>query len=325
MTKTILQKLTLALALTTLSAMSATAVAAYPERPITLVVGFAAGGTADFTGRMVADAMGKRLGQTVVVENRGGANGNLATNQVLRAEPDGYTIFLAAIGHAVNPFLYKNVKYDPVKDFTAIGNILSVPTVLVVPGNSEFKNVKDLVAYAKAHPGKLNYASAGFGSAVHLSMELFLQLSNTKMTHIPYKGTGPAMSDLLAGTVQLAFTGLPPAMPQIKSGGLRALGVSSKTRSSAAPDIPTLDEEGVKGYNMAMWYGLVGPAKMSPDIVKRLNAALNESLADPAVKAKLASQGAESEVGTPEQFNKFLEDEAEKWAKLIKESKLQMD
>lgn len=322
---TALQKLMSAAALTVGATLASTAMAAYPEKPIVLVVGFSPGGTADSTARMLAESMGKRLGQTIVVENRAGANGNLATNYVLRAEPDGYTLFLTSIGHAVNPSLYKNVKYDPVDGFSPIGQVLTAPNLMVVPGNSPFNNVKELIAYAKANPGKLNVASSGTGTSVHLSAELFKQLAGVDVTHIPYKGTGSAMPDLLSGTTQLMFPNLPSALPHVKRGGLKAFGVTTKTRSNAAPEIPTLIEAGIPGYDMSTWYGLLGPANMPPDIVKKLNTELRRVLADPEIRAKMISQGADPVSGTPEEFGLFIKGEADKWAKLIKESKLQVD
>lgn len=325
MIKTTLQRVMSATALTVFAAMTSTAMAAYPEKPIVLVVGFSPGGTADSTARMLAESMGKRLGQTIVVENRAGANGNLATNYVLRAEPDGYTLFLTSIGHAVNPSLYKNVKYDPVDGFSPIGQVLTAPNLMVVPGTSPFNNVKELIAYAKANPGKLNVASSGTGTSVHLSAELFKQLAGVDVTHIPYKGTGSAMPDLLSGTTQLMFPNLPSALPHVKRGGLKAFGVTTKTRSNAAPEIPTLIEAGIPGYDMSTWYGLLGPANMPTDIVKKLNTELRSVLADPEIKAKMISQGADPVSGTPEEFGLFIKGEAEKWARLIKESKLQVD
>ncbi|MFW7340226.1 tripartite tricarboxylate transporter substrate binding protein [Pollutimonas sp. H1-120] len=299
--------------------------AAYPERPITMVVGFSPGGTGDSTARILAESMGPLLGQSIVVENKAGANGNIATSFVSRAAPDGYTLFVTSIGHAVNPAMYKNVTYDPVKDFTPIGKVLTAPNVMVVPKSSPFNNVKELIDYAKKNPGMLNVASSGIGTSVHLSAELFKQLAGVDVTHVPYKGTGTAMPDLLAGTTQLMFPNLPSALPHVKRGDLKAFGVTTKQRSSAAQDIPTLAEAGVPNYDMSTWYGMIGPAGMDKDVVARLNEVLQKVLNDPSVRARLNSQGADPAPGSPEEFGAFVAQETEKWAKLVKESKLEIN
>ena len=305
-----------ALAFTALCATAAWA--AFPDKPLRLIVGFTPGGTTDTVARIVALSMGERLGQTIVVENRPGANGNLATESVSRAIPDGYTIFFTSVGHAVNPSLYKSARYDPVKDFTPIGQVLTAPNVLVVPGNSPFNNLKELIAYARANPGKLNVASSGFGSSVHLSAELFMQATGVKLTHIPYKGTSVAVPDLLAGVVSMMFPNLPTMLPLIESGKLKAMGVTTSKRSQVAPNIPTIAEAGVPGYDMGTWYGLVGPANMPPDVVMQLNQALNAALADPKIKAKLNAQGVDIVSGSPQAFGQMIQAETDKWSRLIK-------
>jgi tripartite-type tricarboxylate transporter receptor subunit TctC len=299
--------------------------ASYPERPITLVVGFSPGGTADGTARLLAEAMSADLGRPIIVENRAGANGNIATTYVSRANPDGYTVFVTSIGHTVNPSLYKSVTYDPVNDFTPIGRVLTAPNILVVPKSSPFNNVKELVEYAKQNPGKLNVASSGTGTSVHLSSELFQALTGTKLTHVPYKGTGSALPDLLSGTTQMMFPNLPSALPHVKSGGLKAFGVTTKDRSAGAPDIPSLDEAGVPGYDLSTWYGMVGPAKMDPAVVARLNQALQKALNDPGVRQKLINQGADPSPSSAAEFGQFLQLETQKWAKLLKENNIQLD
>ena len=305
-----------------LLAASSAAQADYPSGPITMIVGFSPGGTADSTARILADSMGKVLGQNIIVENKAGANGNIATSQVARSAPDGSTLFVTSIGHAVNPAMYPNVKYDPVKDFTLIGRVLTAPNIMVVPKNSPFKNAKELITYAKANPGKLNVASSGVGTSVHLSAELFEQMSGTDLTHVPYKGTGTAMPDLLAGTTQVMFPNLPSALPHVRRGDLKAFGVTTKERSGAASDIPALAEAGVPGYDMSTWYGLIGPAGMDPKIVTRLNDVLRQVLNDPAVREKLISQGADPAPDTPEEFTRFVAAETKKWASLVKEARL---
>jgi tripartite-type tricarboxylate transporter receptor subunit TctC len=301
------------------------AYAVFPEKPIRIIVGFTPGGTADSVARLLASSMGPKLGQTVVVENKPGANGLLATDFVQRAPADGYTIFFTSIGHAVNPALYKDAKYDPVKDFTPIGQVLSAPNVLVVPGNSPFNTVKDLITFAKANPGKLDFASSGGGASVHLSGELFKQIAGIEMTHIPYKGTGSLLPDLIAGTVSMSFPNLPSAMPMIQNGKLKALGVTTAKRSGAAPNINTLAEAGVTGYDMSTWYGLVGPANMPADVVKRLNQELRNVLQDPQVRSKMISQGVDPVSGTPEAFATFIQEETKSWAQLLKKIKVDLN
>ena len=301
------------------------AVAAYPDKPIKIVVGFTPGGTADSVARILAVAMGTRLGTSMVVETRAGANGNPATEFVSRAAPDGYTVFFTSIGHAVNPSLYKEAAYDPVGGFTAIGQVLSAPNVLVVPATSPFNTAQELITYARANPGKLNVASSGTGTSVHLSAELFKQLTSVDLMHIPYKGTGSAMPDLISGVVSMMFPNLPSALPQVQSGKLRALGVTTATRSQAAPAIPTLAEAGITGYDMSTWYGLVGPARMPPEITARLNTELRNVLADPAVRDKLRGQGADIASGSPEAFAAFIAAETRKWARLLKDAKIKVE
>jgi tripartite-type tricarboxylate transporter receptor subunit TctC len=322
MTRLNLKKL---LTLAAFVAIATPALAAYPDKPIKIIVGFTAGGTADNVARILASTMGARMGQTMIVENRPGANGNLATDVVARSAPDGYTIFFTSVGHAVNPSLYKEAKYDPVKDFTPIGQVLSAPNVLVVPGNSPFNTAKDLISYAKANPGKLNFASSGSGTSVHLSAEMFKVQAGVDIVHIPYKGTGSLMPDLLSGVVDLAFPNLPSALPHVKSGALKALGVTTFKRSPAATQIPTLAESGVPGYDMSTWYGLIGPANMPASVVSKLNHELRQVLADPKVYNRLVAQGVDPVTGSPEEFGKFIQDETRNWAQILKQVKLAID
>ena len=317
-----LKKLLTLTTFVTFAALATPALAAYPDKPIKIIVGFTAGGTADSVARILASTMGARMGQTMIVENRAGANGNLATDMVARSAPDGYTIFFTSVGHAVNPSLYKEAKYDPIKDFTPIGQVLSAPNVLVVPGNSRFNTAKELVAFAKANPGKLNFASSGNGASVHLSGEMFKVQAAVEIVHIPYKGTGSLMPDLLSGVVDLAFPNLPSALPHIKSGALKALGVTTSQRSAAAPQIPTLAESGVPGYDMSTWYGLIGPANMPASVVSKLNHELRQVLADPKVHSRLVAQGVDPVSGSPEEFGKFIQDETRNWAAILKQVNL---
>jgi tripartite-type tricarboxylate transporter receptor subunit TctC len=300
-------------------------VEAYPSKPIHLVVGFSPGGAADTVGRALAEGLSTRLGQPVIVDNKAGANGNIAAEMVARSAPDGYTIYFPSIGHAVNASLYKNLPYDPIKDFTAIGSVFSAPNMMVVPVTSPYKSVVEVINAAKAHPGKLTFASSGSGTSVHLSAVLFEKMAKIEMIHVPYKGTGSAMPDLISGQVDMSFPNLPSAMPQVKAGYLRALGVTTAKRSAAAPSVPTIAESGLPGYDMATWYGLVAPANLPLAIRNRLNKELQSVLADPKFKDKLIAQGADPTPGTPEQFSQFISTEIEKWRKLIAQSKITVE
>ncbi len=304
---------------------AAESVEAYPSKPIHLVVGFSPGGAADTVGRALAEGLSTRLGQPVIVDNKAGANGNIAAEMVARSAPDGYTIYFPSIGHAVNASLYKNLPYDPIKDFTAIGGVFSAPNMMVVPVTSPYKSVLEVINAAKAHPGKLTFASSGSGTSVHLSAELFEKMAKIEMIHVPYKGTGSAMPDLISGQVDMSFPNLPSAMPQVKAGYLRALGVTTAKRSAAAPSVPTIAESGLPGYDMATWYGLVAPANLPLGIRNRLNKELQSVLADPKFKDKLIAQGADPTPGTPEQFSQFISAEIEKWRKLIAQSKITVE
>ena len=297
----------------------------YPTKPIHLVVGFSPGGSADTVGRALAEGLSTRLGQPVIVENRAGANGNIAAEMVARAAPDGYTIYFPSIGHAVNVSLYKNLPYDSIKDFTSIGGVFSAPNMLVVPVNSPYKSVAEVISAARANPGKLTFASSGSGTSVHLSAELFEKMAKIEMIHIPYKGTGSAMPDVISGQVDMSFPNLPSAVPQVKAGNLRALGITTAKRSAAAPGIPTIAESGLPGYEMATWYGLLAPANLPVGIRNRLNKELQSILADPKFKDKLIAQGADPMPGTPEQFSALIKSEIEKWRKLIAQSQITVD
>lgn len=298
---------------------------AYPNKPIRLIVGFSTGGSADTVGRALAEGLSTRLGQPVVVENKAGANGNIAAELVARSAPDGYTLYFPSIGHAVNASLYKNLPFDSIKDFTAIGSVFSAPNMLVVPMNSPYKSVAEIIAAAKANPDKLTFASSGSGTSVHLSAVLFEKMAKIEMIHIPYKGTGSAMPDVISGQVDMSFPNLPSAVPQVKAGNLRGLAITTAKRSAAAPDMPTMAESGVPGYEMATWYGLVAPANLPKDIRNRLNKELQSILADPKFKDKLIMQGADPMPGTPEQFAAFIKSETEKWRKLIAQSQITID
>ena len=318
-------KVALTSALLALAGTSAVHAADYPTKPVKIVVGFTPGGSGDAVARLLATSFAKTLGGSFIVENKPGANGNLATDVVRRADPDGYTLFYTSIGHATNPSLYKEARYDPVKDFTLIGQVLSGPNVLVIPASSPFKTLGDLMAYGKANPGKLNFASSGVGASVHLSGEMFKYYSKVDMVHIPYKGSGSLMPDLISSTVSMAFPNLPTAMPLIKSGQLRALGVTTRQRSAAAPDIPSIAEAGLPEYDMSTWYGLIGPANIPQDIQAKLSKALFTAMADPEIKAKLIAQGMDPKPSTPEEFAKFVASEASRWSTLLKTMSIKAD
>lgn len=291
----------------------------YPNKPIKIVVGFTPGGSTDAIGRQIANSFSKILGQSVIVENKPGANGNLATDFVRRAPPDGYTLFYTSIGHVTNPLIYKDAKYDPVKDFTPIGQVLAGPNLLVVPPNSRFKSVKELIDYGRANPGKINFASSGIGSSLHLSGELFKQLSGVDMVHIPYKGAGSLMPHLMSGQVDLAFPNLPTGIALVDQGQLRALGVTTSTRSAIAPNVPTIAEAGVPNYDMSTWYGLVGPADLPAPVLKKLTDALAQTVNDPEFKGRLIAQGMDPRPSSPQEFAKFIQRESTRWTAILKE------
>jgi tripartite-type tricarboxylate transporter receptor subunit TctC len=297
----------------------------FPNKPIKIVIGFTPGGSTDTVGRQIANSFSKILGQSVIVENKPGANGNLATDSVRRSAPDGYTIFYTSIGHVTNPLIYPDAKYDPIKDFTPIGQILSGPNVLVVPANSKFKTLKDLIDYGRANPGKINWASSGVGSSLHLSGLLFMQLSGVDMVHIPYKGAGSLMPHLLAGTVDLSFPNLPSGIQLAEQGLLRALGVTTKTRSGAAPNIPSIAEAGVPGYDMSTWYGLVGPANMPPAILQILSKAAVQTVNESEFKERLISQGFDPKGSSSEEFSAFIQAESVRWATILKTMKIKIE
>jgi tripartite-type tricarboxylate transporter receptor subunit TctC len=297
----------------------------FPNKPIKIVIGFTPGGSTDTVGRQIANSFSKILGQSVIVENKPGANGNLATDSVRRSPPDGYTIFYTSIGHVTNPLIYPDAKYDPIKDFTPIGQILSGPNVLVVPANSKFKTVKDLIDYGRANPGKINWASSGVGSSLHLSGLLFMQLSGVDMVHIPYKGAGSLMPHLLAGTVDLSFPNLPSGLQLAEQGLLRALGVTTKTRSGAAPNIPSIAEAGVPGYDMSTWYGLVGPANMPPAVLQVLSKAAVQTVNESEFKERLISQGFDPKGSSPDEFSAFIQAESLRWTTILKEMRVKIE
>jgi tripartite-type tricarboxylate transporter receptor subunit TctC len=298
----------------------------YPTKPIRLVVPFPPGGATDLLARDVAQKLTEAWGQAVIVDNRPGAGGNIGSELVAKSAPDGYTLEMGTVGtHAINASLYAKMPYDHVKDFTPVILVAGVPNVLVVNPAVPANSVAELISYAKANPGKLNFASSGNGTSIHLSGELFKVMAGVQITHIPYKGSAPALQDLLAGQVQMMFDNLPPSLPQIKAGKLRALAVTSLTRAPALPDVPTLSESGLPGFDASSWFGILAPAGTPAPIVAKLNAEVAKWLATPEAKEKLAKQGANIAGGTPDDFAKHISSETAKWAKVVKESGAKID
>ena len=298
----------------------------YPNHPITIVVPFTPGGVTDITTRLIGQKLGEKLNQTVIIENKPGAGGNIAAAFVARAPANGYTLFLATIGtHAINQNLYKSMPYDGEKDFAPLSRLAVFPNLLVVPANSPYTTVNDLIAYGKANPGKLTFGSPGNGTSSHLSGELFKLMTGVNMVHVPYKGSSPATADLISGQTSLMFDAIPSATPNIKANRLRALAITSKTRNSSAPDVPTLDEAGVKGYEVMAWVGLVAPAGTPQAIVDKLYKAIADILSSKEVQEKLLSLGADAAPQTPTEFAAYMKDEVKRWQKVITEAKISIN
>jgi tripartite-type tricarboxylate transporter receptor subunit TctC len=292
----------------------------YPNRPVTLVVPYAAGGGNDVMARTVAERMSKTLGQNVVVENRGGAGGSIATRQVAKAAPDGYTLVLGGTGTlAVNPTLYENVGYDPRKDFAPVGLIGTGQLIVLVNPQVPAKSIPELIALAKKEPGKLSYASAGVGSGIHLGAALFEQMAGLKLIHVPYKGTGPALNDLIGGHVQIYFSSLPSAVAIAKEGKVRPLAVTGPKRSPVFPDLPTVAET-MPGFEAVLHYGIVAPAGTPKPIIEKLNAALREAVLAPETRKRMAADGTEPLASTPEEYAADIDKEEKKWSEIVKRS-----
>ena len=310
--------LPLALALaTTLWAVAAKAENAWPTRPIKLLVGFAAGGSTDVTARVIGQALSQRLGQPVIIENHPGAGGNIAADATAKADPDGYTLLMTTSStFAANPSLYKSLPFDVQKDFAPITLTAFIPNLLVVNPSVPANNVVDFIAYLKANPGKLNFGSAGNGTSQHLSGELFNSLANVHMVHVAYRGGAPAVTDLLAGQVQVVFAPLVEVIQQVRAERIKALGITTAKRSSLLPDVSTIAET-LPGYEVTLWNGLLAPAKTPPDIIERINRAAIDALRSEEVKAKLAEQGSEPVGDTPAQFKAFIDRELVKWRRLV--------
>ena len=308
-------------ALALLLAFCAPAAADYPDRPIRLIIPFPAGGSNDVVGRLVANQLSEKLGTKVYVDNRGGAGGVLGTEAAATAAPDGYTLLVVSIAHAVNPALYK-LKYDPIKSFTPVSIMATGPNVLAVNPALPVKDVKELVALAKEKPGQVDYASAGVGSFQHLGGELFKLVAGVNLQHVPYKGGGPAMQDVIAGHVKVMFSSLVQTTPFIQSGQLRALGVGGSKRNPVLPDVPTIAEAGVPGYVADNWWGIVAPAGTPQPIVDKLYKDIQEAVKSKELTEAFAREGAEAVTMTSAEFSKYIENEIVKWGRVVKEGNI---
>ena len=301
----------------TLAGIGNTLAQDYPTRPIRWIVPYPPGGATDITARIVGAWLSERLGQQVIIENKPGAGNNIGTETAINSPPDGYTLLLVNPANAINATLYPKLSFNFLRDVAPIAGIMRVPNVMEVNPQVPAKTVAEFIAYAKANPGKINWATSGNGTSVHLSGELFKMMTGVQLTHIPYKGSAPALTDLLAGTVDVIFDNMPPSLPHIRAGKLRALAVTTNVRSEALPDVPTVGEA-VPGYEASAFFGMAAPKGTPPAIIERLNKEINAGLADPKIKARLAELGGMLTPGTPEDFGKLVAGETEKWAKVIK-------
>jgi tripartite-type tricarboxylate transporter receptor subunit TctC len=299
---------------------------AYPSKPVRLIVPFAAGGGNDNVARLVGKRLSEGLGQPVVVDNHPGAGGVLGAEAAARSAPDGYTLFLGGVGsHAINPNLMKNLPYDPIRDFAPVELLAQAPLVLVVHPSIPARSLAEFVAYARAHPGKLNFASNGNGSSSQLAAVMFESMAGIDMVHVPYKGLSPALTDLLSGQVQLMFSSVVAILPHIKAGKVRALAVTGTKRLASTPGLPTIAESGFPGYEASSWYGILAPAGTPRDIVTKLNAELSKALSQPEVRNSLLAEGAEPVGGTPEQFAAHIRSEKERLGRVIREAKITLE
>ena len=316
------------LAVAALSIVAATGVTTsacaqdFPARAVKIVVPFPPGGTTDILARILASELQQRWGKPVIVENHSGASGTIYSEQLARTPPDGYTLMVTATHHVINPALFKNLKYDTRTDFTSLAQVAAVPNVLVVHPSFQPRTVKELIAYAKANPGKVNFGSAGIGGANHLSGELFKSMAGVDMVHVPYKGAAPALNDLLGGQIPMMFDSVPGVIQHIKSGKLRALGVTSLTRSSALPDVPTIDEAGIKGFEATAWFGLYAPGHMQPALRDKIAGDVLEVLKSAEIRTQFERLGAEPGSMTQPQFAAFVDAELRKWGKVISDAKV---
>jgi len=296
----------------------------YPSRPVRVMVGFAAGGGVDIAARLIGDWLSQRLGQPFIVENRTGADGNIATEAVIKAPPDGHTLLLATLPNAVNATLYPKLDFVFLRDIAPVAGLVRVPMVVLVNPSVPVKSLAELIAYARDNPAKISMASAGTGSAPHMAGELFNAMAGIKMVHVPYRGQGPALSDLLGGQVQILFAAAPGTVDYIRSGKLRALAVTSPTQAEVLKTLPTVADT-LPGYEASQWYGLGAPARTPVEIIDRLNREANAALTDAAMKARFAAISGDPIAGTPAQFGKLIADETDKWAKVVKSTGLRIE
>ena len=308
------------IALLSLVAVSFNASAQYPNKPIHLIVPFGPGGFTDVAARILQKELQPVLGQPIVVENKAGAGSTIGTDFVAKSPPDGYTLVMISTTHVISPSLYKSMPYDPIRDFAPVMRLAEGPYVLVVNAKTPYRTVQDLIAAAKAKPGAIDFASSGNGSSQHLVGALFMNMSGAKLNHIPYKGSNQAMQDVLAGVVPVSFVGMPNALPNIASGKIRALAVTTKIRHPDLPNVPTMDEAGVKGYEATIWLALLAPKGTPTDVVSTLNEAVRKVLAKPDAKKLLRSAGVDVAPSTPEELERLMQSELERWAKVVKET-----
>ncbi|MDB5926397.1 MAG: hypothetical protein JWN13_5333 [Betaproteobacteria bacterium] len=321
--KNLFMRIRFLLPLLAVACVSSAAAQTYPSKPIRFVVPFPPGGGNDTMARAFGQKMSEGFAQPVVIDNRPGAGGNIGAETAARALPDGYTVFLGGVGsHGINPNLQAKLPYDPIKDFAPISLIASAPLVIVVPPSLPIKSVSDLVQLAKARPGELNYASSGSGTIAHLSAELLNSMAKIKLEHVPYKGTGPALTDLLAGRVQVMFNSAVSILPQVRSGKLRAVAMTAAKRSAAMPDLPTVAESGVPGYEAASWYGVLAPAATPRPIVQKLNSEIVRIARTPDVRERLAADGADPVGSSPEEFAAYIKRELARWARVIEQARI---
>jgi tripartite-type tricarboxylate transporter receptor subunit TctC len=297
----------------------------YPTKSVRLILPFGSGGSVDVLSRMLGEQLSKRWGQTVVYDNRPGAGGNLAADLAAKSSPDGHTLFVIAAAFTVNATLYKNLPFDPRKDFAPVAMIGATQNVLSVNVNVPAKTVADLTALAKAKPGEINYSSTGVGTSGHMTMELYKSLAGVNLTHVPYKNFGQATTELMGGFVKVAMPSIPGSLGHLRAGRLRPLAVTGAKRSSALPDIPTMAEAGVKGYEATTWYAVLAPAGTPKEVIAKINGDIAEVLKDPALHAQIAKRGIEPETMTPDELGNFMNAEIEKWAKVIKAASIKMD
>jgi tripartite-type tricarboxylate transporter receptor subunit TctC len=297
----------------------------WPAKPVKIVVPFTPGGSTDITARLVGNRLQEVWGQTVVVENKPGAGGNIAADMVAHSDADGYTIFIVGPGMATNPFLYPSLSYDPVKDFEPVTLLITQPNLMCVPNSSPARSVQEFIAFCNNNRGKVTYASSGNGTTLHLSGELFKRLAKVEMIHIPYRGGAPAINDLIPGRVDVIFDNMPSILSHVQAGHLRGLAVTTKERVSVVPEIPTLDESGVPGFDVFSWFGFFVPAKTPPEVIAKINADTNAALAYPSVKTRFEQLGAVPKGSTPEALAAFLKSETDKWGPVIRDARIKLE